>query len=233
MDTPYFHHPRLPEAGSIVELTEDTARHVVSVLRMQEGEPIILVDGHGSLGHAVILHVGKKKCSVRIASVEMHPDDRPPVSIAVSPVKNAARYEWMVEKLAEIGIRRIIPLLTERTVRERMRADRLQSITISAMLQSQQAWMTEVSAPSSLAELLKEGDFTRRYIAHCLPDTRSPLRNEARSSSPVLMLIGPEGDFTPAEIQEALNARFVPVSLGENRLRTETAAVVAAVLLAV
>ncbi len=233
MDTPYFYHPRLSEAESIVDLSEDTARHVVSVLRMQEGECIILVDGHGKLSRSEILRTGKKKCSVRILSVEDRPDDRPPVTIAVSPVKNVARYEWMLEKLTEIGVRRVIPLLTERTVRERMRADRLESICVSAMLQSQQAWMTELSAPCSLAALLQDGDFSRRYIAHCLPENRSALRNEAPASSPVLMLIGPEGDFTPAEIQEALKAGFMPVSLGENRLRTETAALVAAVLLAV
>jgi 16S rRNA (uracil1498-N3)-methyltransferase len=233
MDTPYFYHPRLSEAGSVVDLSEDTARHVVSVLRMQEGESIILVDGHGIKAHAEISYTAKKKCSVRILSVEVQPDDRPPVSIAVSPVKNTARYEWMLEKLTEIGIRRVIPLLTERTVRERMRADRLESICVSAMLQSQQAWMTEVSAPCSLATLIQEGDYGIRYIAHCLPETRSVLRYQARSFSPVLMLIGPEGDFTSGEIQSALEAGFLPVSLGENRLRTETAALVAAVLLAV
>jgi 16S rRNA (uracil1498-N3)-methyltransferase len=233
MDIPFFFHPRLTDAGSIAELSEDTARHVVSVLRMQEGEPLTLVDGRGAKAQASILHTAKKKCSVRIDSIELQPDDRPPVSIAVSPVKNAARYEWMLEKLTEIGVRRVIPLLTDRTVRERMRADRLESICVSAMLQSQQTWMTEVSAPCSLSALLQEGGFNRRYIAHCLPETRSALRNEARSSSPVLMLIGPEGDFTPAEIQLALEAGFIPVSLGENRLRTETAAVVAAGLLAV
>lgn len=232
MDVPFFFHPRLTAADSIVELSEETARHVVSVLRMEPGEPLILVDGHGTLARAEIMQTGKKKCSVRINSIEYHPDVRPAVTIAVSPVKNAARYEWMLEKLAEIGIRRVIPLLTERTVRDRMRADRLESIAVSAMIQSQQTWMTEVSAPISLPNLMKEEEFSRRYIAHCLPETRTDLRHEDRSSS-VLLLIGPEGDFTPAEIQEALTAGFVPVSLGDNRLRTETAAVVAAVLLAV
>jgi 16S rRNA (uracil1498-N3)-methyltransferase len=138
----------------------------------------------------------------------------------------------MLEKLTEIGIRRVIPLLTERTVRERMRADRLESIAVSAMLQSRQAWMTEVSAPISLSNLLKE-DFGRRYIAHCLPDSRIELRNEVRSTSSVLMMIGPEGDFTPAEIEVSISAGCIPVSLGANRLRTETAGLVAAVILCI
>lgn len=233
MDIPFFFHPRLTDVGSIEELSEDTARHVVSVLRMQEGEPLILVDGRGTKAHASILHTAKKKCSVRISSMEVLPDDRPPVTVAVSPVKNAARYEWMLEKLTEIGVRRVFPLLTERTVRERMRADRLESIAVSAMLQSQQAWMTEVSSPGSLSNLLKEEGFSRRYIAHCLPESRLELRNEYRSTSPVLMLIGPEGDFTPAEIEASISAGCIPVSLGAHRLRTETAALVAAVLLSV
>ncbi|MEY4885922.1 MAG: hypothetical protein RL151_1231 [Bacteroidota bacterium] len=233
MDIPFFFHPRLTDAGSIVELSEDTARHVVSVLRMQEGEPMILVDGHGMMAHAEILHTAKKKCSVRIDSLVIQPDDRSPVTVAVSPVKNAARYEWMLEKLTEIGVRRVIPLLTERTVRERMRADRLESIAVSAMLQSQQAWMTQVSAPCSLTKLLEEEGFSRRYVAHCLPESRIELRNENRTTSPVLIMIGPEGDFNPAEIEASISAGCIPVSLGANRLRTETAALVAAVILSV
>ena len=233
MDIPFFYHHPLSESDNMVDLSEDTARHVVSVLRMREGEAMILVDGRGTLARAEILQTAKKRCTVRILSLEKQPDTRRPVTVAVSPVKNTARYEWMLEKLSEIGVRLVIPLLTERTVRERMRADRLESIAVSAMLQSQQAWMTEVASPCNLSSLWSDDRYIRRYIAHCLPESRTELRSEARSTASTLILIGPEGDFTPGEIESALAAGCVPVSLGEHRLRTETAALIAAVMLAI
>lgn len=233
MDIPFFYHHPLAESDSMVDLSEDTARHVVSVLRMREGEALILVDGRGTLARAEILQTAKKRCAVRILSLEKQSDPRRPVTVAVSPVKNAARYEWMLEKLTEIGVRRVIPLLTERTVREKMRADRLESIAVSAMLQSQQAWMTEVAAPCNLSSVLGDNQYKHRYIAHCLPESRTELRSEARSSESTLILIGPEGDFTPGEINASLAAGYIPVTLGAHRLRTETAALVASVLLSI
>ncbi len=233
MDLPFFYHHPLTDAHVVLDLSEDTARHVVSVLRMREGEAMILVDGLGTLAQAEILQTAKKRCAVRILSLEKQSDTRRPVTVAVSPVKNAARYEWMLEKLTEIGVRRVIPLLTERTVREKMRADRLESIAVSAMLQSQQAWMTEVASPCNLSLLLGDNQYKRRYIAHCLPESRTDLRSESISAESSVILIGPEGDFTSGEIDAAIAAGFMPVSLGEHRLRTETAAIVASVLLAI
>ena len=233
MDIPYFFHPRLTGSEGIADLSEETARHVVSVLRMREGEAMILVDGQGAKARAEILQTGKKRCAVRLGTIEKEADNRRPVTVAVSPVKNTARYEWMLEKLAELGVKCVVPLLTERTVRERMRADRLESIAVSAMIQSQQAWMTEVASPCTLTDLLKQETFVRRYIAHCIPESRVALRSEPTTSESVLMLIGPEGDFTPSEIGSAVSAGCIPVTLGDHRLRTETAALVASVLLAV
>ena len=203
------------------------------MLRLLEGDSLILLDGLGTLARAEILQTAKKRCAARILSLERQADTRRPVTVAVSPVKNAARYEWMLEKLTEIGVRRVIPLLTERTVREKMRADRLESIAVSAMLQSQQAWMTEVASPCNLSLLLGDEGYKRRYIAHCLPESRTDLRSESISAESSVILIGPEGDFTPGEINAAIAAGFMPVSLGEHRLRTETAAIVASVLLAI
>lgn len=233
MDLPFFYHHPLTEPEGTVDLSEETARHVVSVLRMRAGEVMILVDGQGTMARAEIVQSAKKHCSVRILSIERQADTRRQVTVAVSPVKNTARYEWMLEKLAEIGVKCVVPLLTERTVRERMRADRLESIAVSAMIQSRQAWMTEVASPSSLAELLTQEKFARRYIAHCLPESRIELRSEPPSSQSILMMIGPEGDFTPGEIGSAVAAGCIPVSLGTHRLRTETAALFASVILAI
>jgi 16S rRNA (uracil1498-N3)-methyltransferase len=233
MDIPFFFHPRLTESEGIADLSEDTARHVVSVLRMREGEAMILVDGQGAMARAEILQTAKKRCSVRLDAIERQADKRRPVTVAVSPVKNTARYEWMLEKLAELGVKCVVPLLTERTVRERMRADRLESIAVSAMIQSQQAWMTEVASPCTLPDLLKQETFVRKYIAHCLPESRVALRSEPSTTESVLMLIGPEGDFTSSEIGSAVAAGCIPVTLGDHRLRTETAALVASVLLSV
>lgn len=233
MDIPYFHHPIIPETGSLLDLPEESARHIVSVLRMSEGESLVLVDGRGTRAQAVITQVGKKRCGVRISSSEMEADKRQPVTLAVAPVKNPGRYEWMLEKIAEIGVRRLIPLQTDRTVHARLRLDRLQAIALSAMLQSKQAWMTEVATPVEISTLLASDLSPHRYIAHCLPQSRSALRAEAMLPEPSILLIGPEGDFTPAEIEAAIAAGFLPVALGNTRLRTETAAVVAAVLMCV
>ena len=152
--------------------------------------------------------------------------------LSVSLIKNSSRFEWFLEKAAEIGVTEIIPLLCERTEKEKFRSDRLQGVLISAMLQSQQTWLPHLQEPVELKNFLQVNQFSQKFIAHCEPTNKQQLSGYSISpSSKTVILIGPEGDFTPQEISTALENGFIPVTLGETRLRTETAGIVSAVLL--
>jgi len=204
-------------------------------LRKTTGDEIRLTDGKGTISLCAITAATKKSCTVRIQSTTTIPPPLHKVTIAISLLKNAGRFEWFLEKAAETGIHAIVPLICQRTERQVFRESRLKSILVSAMLQSQQSWLTEISAPlpfPSFMASLKQPSFDRQYIAHCEDDAKRELATmidrEQRSS---LILIGPEGDFTPEEIIAAIAAGCIPVQLGETRLRSETAGITAAVLL--
>jgi 16S rRNA (uracil1498-N3)-methyltransferase len=189
----------------------------------------------GNLLTAEIINDHKKKCGVRITQAQHTPAPGRQIVIAISLLKNTSRFEWFLEKATEIGVQTIIPLLCERTEREHFRHDRMKSILVSAMLQSQQSWLPVLHEPIGYEQLFRQEEVigtAQKFIAHCMADARKDLRNEAVSSqSSQIILIGPEGDFTPGEVSLALEHQFVPVTLGDNRLRTETAGVVAATLL--
>lgn len=175
------------------------------------------------------------------------PRTGPSVTLGISPLKNASRFEWFLEKATEIGINRILPLMCERTEKEQFRLDRLTNILVSAMLQSMQTWLPELGMPQPLGTVLssdisgmlsaesasvqRAGGEPRKFIAHCMDGDKQPLREVYDPVSPSVLLIGPEGDFTPSELETALSRHWKPVSLGTTRLRTETAAVAGAVLL--
>lgn len=230
MALPFFYISAYSDGQQLITLDEDTSRHVVQVLRMKVGEQLHLTDGLGHLLLAEITYDHKKHCSVSVIDSKFTPAVERNVTIAISNIKNASRFEWFLEKASEVGIAEIIPLVCERTEKERFRYDRMNAICISAMLQSQQVWLPRLSEPQPFREVLERSTASAKYIAHCEEGPKNPLaRHSAQSSS--IILIGPEGDFTTAEITLALEKRFVPVSLGDTRLRTETAGVVAAVLL--
>ena len=235
MGLPYFYIPAFDGNSGELTLDEDTSKHIIQVLRMHPGEALQLTDGKGSLLTAVIADDHRKRCRVTVGPVAMSPPRIRTVTIAISPLKNASRFEWFIEKAAEIGVSRIIPLLCVRTERQSVRMDRLRQIAISAMLQSQQAWLTDVDEPVEIDRLLASQMGGRRFIAHCLEVSHAPdsLAEVARDEPVSTILIGPEGDFTSEEVRMAIAAGFSPVSLGANRLRTETAGIVAATLLCI
>ena len=230
MSLPYFFVGQL-DAKTIV-LDEDNSRHMIAVLRMQQGDAILLTDGRGRKAKAAIVDANRKKCRVEILSVETAEKTGKHIAIGISLIKNTARFEWFLEKATEIGVNEIIPLLCERTEKEKFRFDRLQGILISAMLQSQQSWLPALHQPTELKKFIQTTKFSQKFIAHCEPSNRQDLVSQlARQSTSQLMLIGPEGDFTPQEIRAALENDFIPVTLGDTRLRTETAGLVSAILL--
>jgi 16S rRNA (uracil1498-N3)-methyltransferase len=235
MNLPFFYITGYDSSQKNIILNEDTSRHIVQVLRMKTGDQINLTDGKGHLLTCAITDDHKKHCSVSVQSKTETPKSKTQVTIAISLLKNTNRFEWFLEKATEIGVSAIIPLLCERTEKEKFRADRLQGILISAMLQSQQTWLPEMPEPVEYKSLFATAivNASHKFIAHCIDDAAKRTIRELQGFpfDNSILLIGPEGDFTPAEVSLALQHRFEPVSLGNTRLRTETAGIVAATLL--
>lgn len=232
MALPFFYINEYNTSQKEIVLDEDTSRHVVQVLRMKEGEKLNLTDGKGNLITAEIADAHKKHCSVRITDSRRTTHDSRKVTIAISLLKSTSRFEWFLEKATEIGVSEIIPLICERTEKQKFRYDRMKGICISAMLQSQQTWLPVLHEPKQFNHLtIEQFDHQQKFIAHC---EESGQKNNLSTFQPFhhsTILIGPEGDFSKEEIELALQKRFIPVSLGETRLRTETAGIAAAVLL--
>lgn len=233
MNIPFFFEPDLQEANRRYTLTESSARHCVQVLRKKKGDFVMLTDGRGRLFKAVVESAERKDCHVAILGMENITVPAPKNAIGISFTKNISRIEWFLEKATEIGIAEIFPLQTHRTERSHYNRERLQNILVAAMLQSGQAWLPVLSEALNFDQLVTGNNYTGKYIAHCDEDEKHPFVNELQKGGPQrnLILIGPEGDFTPEEILLAKTNRFIPVSLGATRLRTETAGVTACVLM--
>lgn len=230
MAAPFFFEENLSAEDEFV-LSEETSRHVVQVLRMKENEQIILTNGNGYTKTAEIIFPDKKKTKVKIVHSKFHERKKSKTAIAISLVKNNNRFEWFLEKATEIGVSAIIPLICKRTEKTHFRLDRMKSILISAMLQSQQSWLPEISEPAKFSDVIRNEKHNQKFIAHCINEEKRELKDVLEKSSSKIILIGPEGDFTEEEIKNAIEKKYLPVSLGDTRLRTETAGLVAAVLL--
>jgi 16S rRNA (uracil1498-N3)-methyltransferase len=232
MSLPYFYAPGLTHDSVSPELEEETMRHMVQVLRMKTGEALKLTNGKGLTAMAHLESVSKKTCTVTVQFTEQQSPVHHKICIAISPLKNPSRFEWFLEKSAESGVSGIIPLICSRTEKQHIKKERWNSILVSAMLQSQQSWLTELGDAEAYTKFVAAHHETHRYIAHCMDGEKAELQdlvNKDHGSS--LILIGPEGDFTPDELALALELGYLPVSLGNTRLRTETAGITAAVLL--
>ncbi len=231
MALPYFYEPQVTGAHKTFSLSQETAKHSIQVLRMQAGEKLQLTDGKGGLFTCIISHAGKKNAEVEIISANYQPAPPRKISLAVSLLKNASRFEWLLEKATELGVTEIIPLLCQRTERQHFRHERMSSIVVSAMLQSQQAWLPHLYEPLKFEAVVQQSVYLQKLVAHCEENGTKHALSQLRFTQNVQMLIGPEGDFSPAEIEMALKQQYAPVSLGNTRLRTETAAITAVALL--
>jgi 16S rRNA (uracil1498-N3)-methyltransferase len=232
---PFFYLENEYTENDLLSLSEETSRHIVQVLRMKEGELLHLTNGKGLLLKASIQQAHKKHAVVSVMEWEQHDAPKEEVTMAVSLLKNTARLEWFLEKAAELGVDRIIPLRCERTEKMQFRTDRARQILISAMLQSRQLFLTQISEPQSYTSFIESTlneSSGHKFIAHCMPEEKPLLKDALSSSFPkVVLLIGPEGDFSEKEIILAKDNGFKAVSLGNTRLRTETAALTGAVIL--
>ncbi len=233
MSLPFFYINDYDASQKEIALDENTSRHIIQVLRMKMKETINLTDGKGNLLTAEIKDNHKKHCVVEIKDTNYNSQDTGNITIAISLLKNANRFEWFLEKATEIGVQEIIPLICERTEKEKFRFDRMKEILISAMLQSQQCWLPVLHEPEKFENvIMKQFENGKKFIAHCLEVGKKNLNNFPISQFQNLqILIGPEGDFTKEEIELAIRHHFIPVSLGETRLRSETAGIVSATLL--
>lgn len=231
MDLPVFFLETFSSAD-ILTLNEETSKHAVQVLRIKPSERLQLTDGAGNLLTAEILDDHKKKCTVKIVERTFIEKKQKQVSVAVSLLKNAARFEWFLEKATETGVTEIIPLLCERTEKQHFRYERIKQIMISAMMQSKQTRLPVLHEPTVFSNVVTSSVYPTKLIAHCKDELKQSIRDFAPSAS-IQVLIGPEGDFTDAEISSALQNNFAPVTLGNTRLRTETAGVVAAAVLCI
>jgi 16S rRNA (uracil1498-N3)-methyltransferase len=234
---PFFYIEEYDPSQQQIVLNEDTSKHVVQVLRMKVAEKLNLTDGKGNLITAEIVNDHKKKCEVKVEGTRFKEQGTRRVTIAISLLKNSNRFEWFLEKATEIGIYEIIPLICERTEKQKFRKDRMQNILISTMLQSQQCWLPVLHNPIDYNLIFRQEEIihaSQKFIAHCIDDQKRSLAdlvNETLSSQ--IILIGPEGDFTPDEVKLAVHNHFDAVSLGDTRLRAETAGVVGATILKV
>lgn len=211
-----------------MQLPEEEAGHCIRVLRMKEGDSIRLTDGKGCFYDAVISAVSGKRCMVHIERKEQQEQLwNGYLHIAVAPTKLMDRNEWFVEKAVEIGVDEITFLKTDHSERDVVKMERIEKIAVSAMKQSQKATLPVLNGMTPLRSFIEQGFDGDKYIAHCEPGSKVLLQDALTPGHNSLVLIGPEGDFSPAEIEMALKAGFKPISLGPSRLRTETAALVA------
>lgn len=221
-----FYTPELSETTYTLDETE--SKHCVRVLRLEKGDEITLVDGRGGFFTAEITDPNPKRCAVTVIKSELNFGLRNfQVQVAIAPTKNIERIEWFLEKATEIGINRITPLLCRHSERKEIKRDRLEKVMVSAMKQSLKAYLPKLDELTKFSDLIRQPFNGQKFIAHCEEQHRDLLKNVMVSGRNYLILIGPEGDFSPEEIQMAMTAGFVPVSLGDSRLRTETAGVVA------
>jgi len=211
-----------------IEFDPEESKHCIRVLRLKSGDIIELTDGLGSLYHGEIIDDNPKKCLVKIGNPIRTNEKRDfHLHIAVAPTKNISRYEWFIEKATEIGINEITPLDCDHSERTRLKPDRFQKIMIAALKQSQQTWLPKYNNTVRFLDLVKSDQKGQKFIAFVDENHDLSLKSAYIPGKDALIMIGPEGDFSRDEINLALGAGFIPISLGKNRLRTETAALVA------
>jgi 16S rRNA (uracil1498-N3)-methyltransferase len=215
-------------SGIRYTLDETESKHCIRVLRLEKGDEITLVDGRGGFFTAEISDPNPKRCSVTVTRSELNVGlSSYQVHVAIAPTKNIERLEWFLEKGTEIGISRITPLLCRFSERKEIKNERLEKVMVSAMKQSLKAYLPQLDPLTRFSDLIGQPFEGQKFIAHCDEQHRDLLKKMILPNRPYLILIGPEGDFSSEEITQAIEAGFHTVSLGESRLRTETAGVVA------
>ena len=215
--------------GHIAAFDEEEAHHATQTLRLKIGSEVFFTDGNGHLFRGDIIEIGKKKCFISISETKTAAAPLRNLHIAIAPTKNIDRFEFFLEKCTEIGIHSITPLICKRSERQIIKPERLNKILVSAMKQSLRTFLPTLNAAQTFESFIAQNfDNTVKLTAHCENNTEKTVLNKAyQKEKNAVILIGPEGDFTPEEISAARKYGFTDVSLGDARLRTETAGIVA------
>ena len=222
-----FYNPDITENTEQFTFNKEESKHIAKVLRKKEGDKLHITNGKGWLFIAELSLTAVKSCVVNIVDKEFQPKRNYKLHLAVAPTKMNDRYEWFLEKATEIGVDSITPIICSNSERKLIKHVRFEKILQSAMKQSLRYYLPKLNEAIKFNNFIKQEFAGQLFIAHCQETTRKSLKNELKNNLDVTILIGPEGDFSVKEIEIALQRNFIPVTLGENRLRTETAAIVA------
>jgi 16S rRNA (uracil1498-N3)-methyltransferase len=220
-----FYQPEIQQGVHFLDPTE--SKHCTKVLRKKAGDKIHITDGKGFLYEAIITVADPRECRFEIQETKPEAEKSFSIHIAISPTKHADRFEWFVEKAVELGVDRITVMKCEHTEHSHFKLDRLEKIAISAMKQSLRLTLPQIEGPIDFKTVVNQGGKESKFIGHVDANNPGHLKNVARPDSDYLVLIGPEGDFSPNEIELAVSKNFQKISLGSNRLRTETAGLAA------
>jgi 16S rRNA (uracil1498-N3)-methyltransferase len=228
-----FFTPNLTHETTRFEFNTDESRHIVKVLRCKEGDILETTNGKGYFFTVRVQEAHPKHCKAKIVQFRRQLNKRYHLHLAVAPTKNSGRYEWFLEKATEIGIHEITPLICSRSERREINAGRMEKILEAAMKQSLRPFLPKLNKAVSVEEFIKHPFEGLKCIAHCEDSEKTDLKRRMGADQDVTILIGPEGDFTRDEIKSAIENGFNPVSLGDARMRTETAAIMAVATVAI
>lgn len=222
-----FYNPNINETTESFSFDKEESKHIIKVLRKKDTDILFVTNGLGYLFETEITLASDNKCTVRIISFEKKTPSKHQLHLAVAPTKMNDRYEWFLEKATEIGIDEITPIICDRSERKVINKERFEKIILSAMKQSNELYLPKLNEAISFKEFVKRKNEGIQLIAHCEETDKKTLKSVLKPNENITMLIGPEGDFSENEITLAIENKFIPVSLGNTRLRTETAAIVA------
>ncbi|MBT2163235.1 16S rRNA (uracil(1498)-N(3))-methyltransferase [Zobellia barbeyronii] len=222
-----FYNPDLDKSISQFTFSQEESRHIVKVLRKKEGDILHITNGKGYIFESEILLADQKRCKAQIVSTAKKHAKTHWLHIVVAPTKNNDRFEWFLEKATEIGVNEITPIFCERSERKVIKKERLDKVIQSAMKQSLRSYLPKLNDAISFKDFMEQEQNGLLFIAHCEEEEKVDLKRRVAPDKDITILIGPEGDFSQNEISSAYEKGFLPVSLGEYRLRTETAAIVA------
>ena len=222
-----FYNSDISENSTQFTFDKEESKHIVKVLRKSVGDTLHITNGEGWLFNAEVTIPDIKKCMVTIVSKTLQPKRDYSLHLAVAPTKMNDRYEWFLEKATEIGIDTITPIICDHSERKIIKTERFEKILQSATKQSLNCYLPKLNKATAFKDFIKQDFSGDLFIAHCEETKRKSLKQELKPKKVITILVGPEGDFSVKEIETAINNNFIPVTLGETRLRTETAAIVA------
>lgn len=222
-----FYNPHISETTENFTFDKEESRHIIKVLRKNAGDVLQITNGKGWLFSAKITMDAIKKCEAKITHRELQKSLKYQLHLAVAPTKMNDRFEWFLEKSTEIGITTITPIICDHSERQVIKYDRFEKIVQSAMKQSLNCYLPHLNKAIPFSEFIEQNFEGQTFIAHCEEQDKKPLKQLIKPETTITIIIGPEGDFSVKEIETAIKNKFIPVTLGETRLRTETAAIVA------